>query len=186
MRCLEVSELMSLRLDSDLPSQDEQALQQHLLTCEGCRAEWQTMQRACALFADVELAPPEADLRPRVMTRIRRHDLRLAILRNGVVLLLGTVILISLSLTFWGAASSPVEAFLNTPSLVSAVASIVVGLLGLLSTLLRAAALVVRTLLSSPGSAALLGYLALAGALTLWWVRLASGRARLAPRRRRP
>jgi len=184
MRCQKASELMSLRLDLALLPQDEQALEQHLLTCNSCRAEWQAVQRACELFSDVPLATPATDLSSRVMTSIRRRESRLAMLRNSLVLFLGAVILTALCLSLWMTASSPVEAIVSNPPLVSAIASVLVGLLDVLGTLLRAVALVVQTVLACPSSVALAGYVALAGALTLWWMRLASGRTRLAPRRK--
>jgi len=184
MRCLEASELMSLRLDSNLSSQEEQALQEHLLTCEGCRAEWEAMQRASALFHGATLAAPAPDLFSRVMGGIRLRDLRLAILRNSLFLLLGAVILTALALSLWTTVASPVGAILDNPPLISAVASIVVGLFDLVGTLLRAMALVLRTILACPSSVGLVGYVAAAGALALWWIRLVSGRTRLVPGRK--
>ncbi|HUV93982.1 MAG TPA: zf-HC2 domain-containing protein [Anaerolineae bacterium] len=183
MQCREASEMMSLRLDSELHPQEEQALLQHVLTCDNCQAEWEAIQRACALFRSPTFAPPPPDLSSKVMTRVRRHQSHLATLRNGVALLLAVVILASLCLSFWLVASPPVESVLDNPPLVSAMATIVVGIVTTLVTLLRAVALVVQAVVAAPGCIGLLGYVAVAGALTMWWVRLVSGRRVLAPRR---
>jgi len=185
MRCLKASELMSLHLDSELPPQEEQALQQHLLTCPSCRAEWQTMQQACALFSEVTLIAPAPNLSQRVMAKIRRHESRLAILRNGVVVLLSVLLLAALSFSSWMAAP-PMEVILHSPALVSAIVGILVGAMDVLGTLLRAAALVLQAIVTSPGRIVLLGYVALAGALAIWWIRLVSGRTIPAPTRDRP
>ena len=169
---------MSLRLDLQLRPEEEQALQEHLAACDSCRAEWEAMQRACALFHGVALAGPESDLSSRVMAAIRRRESRFAVLRNGVALALGVVILTALCLSFWMTASSPLEAILRNPPLVSAIASTVVGVIEILGTLLRAGALVVRAILTGPSCVGLMGYIAIAGGLALWWMRLVSGRPR--------
>ncbi len=183
MRCREASEMMSLRLDSELHPQEEQALLQHVLTCDSCRAEWEAIQRACALFRSPTFAAPPPDLSSKVMTRIRRHESQLAILRNGVVLLLGIVILTSFCLSFWLMAAPPIESVLDNPPLVSAMATIVVGVVTTLVTLLRAVALVAQAVVAGPGCIGLLSYVAVAGALAMWWIRLVWGRRGLAPRR---
>ena len=172
--------MMSLQLDSELHPQEEQALRKHVLTCHSCQAEWEAIQRACALFRSPTFAAPPLDLSSRVMTRIRRHESQLAILRNGVVLLLGVVILTSFCLSFWLMAAPSVESVLDNAPLVSAMATIVVGVGTTLVTLLRAVALVAQAVVAGPGSIGLLGYVAVAGALAMWWVRLVWGRRGLA------
>ena len=186
MRCPEASELMSLQLDSALHPEEELALQQHLFTCESCRAEWEAMRRACALFHSLAFAAPGPDLSSRGMASVRRHELRFAIFRNGIALTFGVVILTALCLSFWMTASSPVEVILGNPPLASAIASIVVGVASVLGTLLHAAALVVQAVLTGPGCAVLLGYVAIAGSLTLWWVGLVTRRAWPVPRGKMP
>jgi len=184
MRCREASEMMSLRLDSELHPQEEQALQQHLLMCDSCRAEWEAMECACALFGGVVPTPPPPGLSSRVMAAIGQRESRLAILRNSVALCLGLLILTMLCLSFWITAASPLDTILHSAPLVSAIATMTVGVIDILGTLLRAGALVVRTVLTSPGYVGLMGYVAVAGALVLWWLRIVSGWTRVVRRAR--
>jgi anti-sigma factor RsiW len=50
---------MSLALDGLLEGRDQQRLEQHLVSCSSCRAEWDAMQQVSALFeGSTQVGPP--------------------------------------------------------------------------------------------------------------------------------
>lgn len=172
MRCREASERMSLRLDSALAEGDEQALREHLAGCESCAAQWQMIQRVDALFAQVDLASPPPAFAQQVMGRIQRRSLGLSIVRHGLLLLLGLIILSALTLGPLLAPQSPLATLLHNPSILNALIGTLVRLVDILRTLLRAMGLVWGAILSSPCWIVLLGCTLSVGLLALWWLRL--------------
>ena len=172
MRCLEASELMSLRLDSALAEGEEQVLREHLAGCESCAAEWQMMQRVGTLFAQVDLMPPPPTFTQQVMGRIRRRSVWLSIMRHGLIFFLGLIILSALSLSLLVGPQSLLVAILGNTPLVNAFVGALVRLVDILGTLVRAIGLIWRAIISSPCWMVLAGYLLVAGLLALWWLRL--------------
>jgi len=172
MRCREASELMSLRLDSALAEGDEQTLREHLAGCESCAAQWQMIQRVDVLFAQVDLASPPPAFSQLVMGRIQRRSLGLSIVRHGLLLLLGLIILSALTLGPLLAPQSPLTTLLRNPSILNAFIGTLVRLVDILRTLLRAIGLVWGAILSSPCWIVLLGCTLSVGLMALWWLRL--------------
>ena len=122
MQCREASELMSLRFDSDLSLDEEEALRGHVSGCERCSAEWAWMQRADALFEGVTMAAPPPMLKQAIMARVQRRAAWMVMLRGGMILFLGIVILLGLVIVPMAAFSWPVATVSNSPAAVSAIA----------------------------------------------------------------
>jgi len=175
MRCRIASELMSARLDSRLTEEEEEALRHHMAGCARCRAEWSWVRHADTLFHGVTLATPSPLLADAIMARIQRRAAWMAMLRGGMILFLGVVILLGMVFVPMAAFSGPVATVSNSPATVSVVIGVIVRIAGILSTLLQAGYLVLRALVSSPGIAALVVYAIGAAALVLWWVRVVAG-----------
>lgn len=174
MRCPEASEAMSLRLDLDLSTQQEQAFQEHLVVCERCRSEWQMLQQMDALLAQVGFAIPSPLFTQKVMVKIQRRAAWLNALRAGAVFVLMLVILATLGIAPLITLSFFIGSALSTPSLVAALVGVMMRLLNISSALLRAVALMVEAFLGGPNCLLMIGYLLLAGALVLLWMRLVS------------
>lgn len=69
MDCREIKELIPIYLDGELESQDHRLVAEHLLSCEACRAEAQTIEKSWEMLG--ELDPIEPD--PNYMTRFRKR-----------------------------------------------------------------------------------------------------------------
>ena len=69
MRCEEVLELLSAKLDGELDPQTDAALSRHLETCEECRRIWEVYREMDAGIAALEAEPP-AELYTGVMEKI--------------------------------------------------------------------------------------------------------------------
>lgn len=184
MQCLIASELMSVRFDSHLTEKEEETLQGHMAGCKRCRAEWSWVQRADALFEGVPLATPSPLLAERIMARVQRRAAWMAMLRGGMILFLGIVIILGMVLVPMAALSGPVATVSSSPATVSALVGVVVRIVDILLTLLQAACLILRAVVASPGIAALVAYALGAAVLALWWVRLVAGPGTLTLRKR--
>ena len=169
MHCLEASELLSLQLDTDLSPDAEQSLREHLVSCVPCQLEREKMQRVNALFAQPEFLTPAPVFAQGVMMAVARRRRWLSLLRGGLVVMLGLVILAGLGL-------APLLALMTTaldnPSIINAVVDMVVRLVAVSGTLLRAVGLIIQALCERPGCLYIGAYLALALALSLGWLRL--------------
>lgn len=166
---------MSARLDSQLTGEEEEALQRHLAGCARCRAEWAWLQRADALFAAPPPAVPSPQLAGAIMAKVQRRATVMTMLRGGMILFLGVVIILGMVFIPMAAFSGPVSTVSDSPAMVSALVGVIVRIAGILSTLLQAGYLVLRAVVASPGLAALVVYALGAAALVLWWVRVVAG-----------
>lgn len=175
---------MSERLDHQLTAGDEETLQRHLANCARCRAEWAWMQRADALFQGAALATPSPLLAEMIMARVQRRAGWMAMLRGGMILFLGIVIIVGMVFIPMAAFSGPVTTVSDSPATVSALVGVIVRFAGVLATLAQAAYLVLRAVVASPGIAALVAYALGAAALVLWWVRVVAGPGALTTRKR--
>ena len=171
MHCLEASEGMSLQLDSLLTEDEAQALRSHLKVCGDCRMEWHSMVSACELFEGVEFAAPSSDLADRVLARIRRREMRSSFLRGGAMWLLGLAVLAAAGIV---PLLSTCGLALGNPATMHALVSFTVHAVDILSTLARAVELVVGALFAVPAPLVLVGYVLVAGALALAWMRVVS------------
>ncbi len=179
MQCFDCSEWLSLKLDGLMEREQSVHLQEHLASCETCRAEWEAMQRvASVLEAASEVAPP-LDFTAKVASRLQQREARRRRVRAGIRLLVGSVglwgsaavIIALLFLTVW---QPLVRLFWVDVMLPSArnVASIAL-VLG------RALQAVIRELFSQPTWLVLPCYAIAAFGLIGLWTRVAIG-----PRRR--
>jgi len=85
--------MMSARLDGRLDSAKITLLEDHLVVCSVCQAEWRRLQALDRLLASAPMVRAPARLRVQVMARLgRREQARRAII-GGTALALGTVAL---------------------------------------------------------------------------------------------
>lgn len=98
MRCKQASHLMADRLDGCLDHAEIKELEEHLVACSKCRAEWQKMYALDRLFRSVPMMSAPSHLEARVIARIgRREQARRAIV-GSLVLALGATTLALLTL----------------------------------------------------------------------------------------
>lgn len=169
MLCREASELMSLRLDLALPAQEEAAFQEHLVGCEACRSAWREMQRVNDLFHGAAFAAPPPLLASRIMGKVRRRNRWLAVLRGGALTLLGVVMVLALGLA---PLLTALGAVLDNPSVVSALAGLIVRVAQIAGVVLRAIGLVAQGVFAGPSVFVVISYCALALGLLGVWLRL--------------
>jgi predicted anti-sigma-YlaC factor YlaD len=174
MHCPEASELMSLRLDADLTREQEEAFQEHLAVCEGCRALWQLMQQGDALFAGVAPVAPAPLFTQRVMMRVQRRAAWLRVVRGAMIVFLSLVILAAVVIAPLLVLSTWVAGALGTPALLAALVGVLLRLANIASALLSAAELILRAILFSSGGLYLLGTIIVASVLVYIWARLVS------------
>ena len=98
MFCEQAGEMMSARLDGRLDSAESALLEDHLVACSACQAEWHSLQALDRVLASAPTVRAPARLRVQVMARLsRREQARRAII-GGIALALGTVALALLAL----------------------------------------------------------------------------------------
>ena len=90
MDCRQASAMMSLRLDGRIDSAEDTALDEHLVACGSCRAEWEAMQALDTLFHQATLTPAPVALQASVMAHIRRRDQTRWAITAGLILALGS------------------------------------------------------------------------------------------------
>lgn len=98
MRCRQARDLMAARLDDDLVHEKLVELEEHLVTCSACQAEWQSL---CAVDQLLRSAPSRLapiHLHAQIMARIdRREEARRAVV-GGLALALGATAVALLTL----------------------------------------------------------------------------------------
>jgi len=135
MFCEQAGEMMSARLDGRLDSTEIAFLEDHLVACSACQAEWHSLQALDRVLASAPTVRAPAHLRVQVMARLsRREQARRAII-GGTALALGTVALALLAV-------APVllglfDATGIAPALVSGGPETIVQLLALLGAVSR-------------------------------------------------
>jgi len=172
MHCRRASEVLSERLDSTLSSEESGALESHLANCQHCAEERRMMQLVSRLFDDAKIAEPPPQLATRVMTRVHRHNRRVAFVRIGLIAFLAVIFCLAACLTALLAPSSPLSNVASSPSLVSTFAGAAARMLRLAGTLLNAMGLIAQALIAGPGYTGLIGLAALASLLITVWVRV--------------
>jgi predicted anti-sigma-YlaC factor YlaD len=179
MQCFDCSEWLSLRLDGLIEREQSARLQEHLASCEACRAEWEAMQGVSSVLQAASVVAPPLNFTANVALRLQQRQARRRRVRGGIGLMVGSVglwglaaaILALLFLTVW---QPLVRLFWVDVMLPSArnVASIAL-VLG------RALQAVIRELFSHPRWLLLPGYAMAAFGLIGLWTRVA-----IWPRRR--
>jgi len=89
MGCQQFSAMMSERLDDQLDGAEIAAMNEHLMTCACCQAEWDSMQALDALFAEAQEVPAPCHFQAAVMERIRRRERARRTITTGLMLALG-------------------------------------------------------------------------------------------------
>lgn len=185
MQCPRASELMSLKLDNQLSPGQDKALDQHLSDCETCRFEWQMMRETAELFEDVSLAEPAPMFSDGVMTRVRRRSAWISVLRGGVALVLGIVILLAAGIIPIKALSLVSLRVSSSPLVISTIVGLFVRMVKIIEVLIRAGGLVVGAVFGAPNYIVLLTYALLCVTLSVGWIRLLLWPRPLATQQRR-
>ncbi|MDY6877653.1 MAG: zf-HC2 domain-containing protein [Chloroflexota bacterium] len=98
MFCEQAGEMMSARLDGHLDSTEIAILENHLVSCSACQAEWHSLQALDRALASAPMMRAPVHLRVQIMARLsRKEQVRRAII-GGTALALGTVALALLAL----------------------------------------------------------------------------------------
>jgi len=92
--CLDMEELMSLKLDNLITEAQRQTLEAHLATCAHCAATWEAMQRASALLWSSPMVNAPAGFVENVLAGVERRERARRLWVRG--LLLGGVALVAL------------------------------------------------------------------------------------------
>lgn len=175
MNCQQISQLMSLSLDDALEDTQTSLLQSHLAECPACQAEWAAIQHVSHLLANAPMIAPPPGFTLRVTQRLASRETRRHELFGGAALVMGSLSLSSLIvplvagmiILFWQACTHP--------SLLSRIVYLVTRLVTLFNPLLEAGRLMLTVLLPTPGLLILFAYAVVILALTVVWLRLATG-----------
>ncbi len=176
MRCAEVSELMSLKLDGLATDDDHAGLNAHLAECADCRLAWSALQEVSSLLASATWLEPPADFTRRVMARVeQRHTPRT--IAGAVLLMAASVLVSSLALLPMVALATLVWDMVRQTSVVADGLRTVNDLIYAGGTLLGVVVRLAGTLVESVPAPVLMLYPLMAILLALAWV-LALARAR--------
>jgi predicted anti-sigma-YlaC factor YlaD len=160
---------MSLRLDGALNAEDQAALGQHLVACPDCRQLWAQMQAVSAVLARSSFVAPGPGFSARVMAHIRREQRRVALLRTGGIVLLSALIVGAIAVV-------PLATFVNVgihnPAVVHALLNAGLWFVDIGRTLAGATQAVLRALVLGLSWPVVVGYLMIAVAMLLTWVRV--------------
>jgi anti-sigma factor RsiW len=83
----QMTELMSMALDSLLGDDDQRRLQHHLATCPHCQVEWEAMQQASTLFEQAPMVGPPLGFAVRVERRLNERSKKRRRVFGGVAVL---------------------------------------------------------------------------------------------------
>jgi predicted anti-sigma-YlaC factor YlaD len=172
MQCSRCDELMSLRLDGLLSSDQEQQLQAHLVDCQACREQWAVVSWLSLRLQAEPLATPASDFTARVTARLEQREARRRRLYSSIGICVGSVGLWAVAavavLLLFGVL---VDSSLRTV-LVDVVLSLGQNVLAFVTVLGKALWSVVYAVLTSPAGLLVLGYAVLAAALAALWTRV--------------
>lgn len=74
MKCEEIQELLSLRQDIKISSENESKITEHLAVCEGCRSEDRSLSQVWALLKSWEPIQPSSDFKARFWLILREDE----------------------------------------------------------------------------------------------------------------
>ena len=97
MQCFDCSEWLSLRLDGLVEQEQSARLQEHLASCEVCRAEWEAIQGVSSVLEAASMVAPPLDFTANVALRLQQRQARRRRVRGGIGLMVGSVGLWSLA-----------------------------------------------------------------------------------------
>ena len=176
MNCQEIGQLMSLSLDEALTADKARQLQMHLERCQSCQAKWISMERISQLFADAPLVPPPTGFAAKVSQRLAQREARRWGVLGGVILFMGTISLTVLALPAIISAFMALEQLFSYPTLLSHGPQLMLKLVSIGRTLVKAGWLILTSLFSPSGQPILASYSLAVFALTALWVRLVISR----------
>ncbi|HOG47813.1 MAG TPA: anti-sigma factor [Anaerolineae bacterium] len=175
MRCHEVHEWMSLRLDGCLPAAEERQLEAHLAGCPACTAAWAEWQEIASLFEGAPLALPPEDLTAKVLARV--HKPRWGAFAGSVIAMVAGLGLLG-ALLLWplAGACSAAMTTAQMPGLLGVMAAALAQLLETATLLAGTGRIVLLALLTPHSAAAAMGYALLTMVALMGWLRMVSHR----------
>jgi len=171
MQCSKTSELMSLHLDGLLDSAAQEALDQHLASCQRCQEEWEMFRELSQLFQAAPLAVPAPGFAARVTHRVAKARARREVRRGAVLLAGGLILLLLLALPSL-VGMGMLIGDLSSPTLISTGISALTALLSALRSVGDAVALLLSASLSTPAAILAPAYIAIALVTMFVWVHL--------------
>ncbi len=171
MRCQQVHEWMSLKLDGQLPAGEAQALEAHLGECAGCAETWAQWEEIALIFAGAPVAGPARDLAPLVLERIRQpRPLRMAasLLAIGLGLALLAVLILGPLVTACSMAMTTVQ----MPGLAGTASSVLANLARAAAVVAEGVRLGLRAVLTPRSAAVAAAYACLSVAALAGWLRV--------------
>jgi anti-sigma factor RsiW len=172
MNCQEIGQLMSLSLDEALTPDEARQLQTHLEHCQSCQAKWVSMERISQLFADAPLVPPPTGFAAKVSQRLAQREARRRWVLGGMILCMGIISLVVLVFPAIIGAFTALEQILSCSPLLGYGLQMVLKLVFIGRSLVKAGWLAITALLSPSGQPILASYSLAVFALTALWVRL--------------
>ena len=178
MRCLELREWMSLRLDGRLAAPEAALLEAHLDSCPACSQEWRRWQAVESLFRGAPMAQPPEGLAERVMARLRRRPEAKALGGSVAVMGLGLAIVMAVLVVPLVVALGPaVATAVEAPGVLASACGAAASLVGVVVTVVEAARLLVWAVLNSPSLLVASVYAALALGMRRPWTERTAGRS---------
>lgn len=173
MRCLELHELMSLKLDGRLPADRERLFEAHLDDCPACADEWERWQDVDRLFAGAAMVEPPETLAAQVMMRIQTKAQPIALGRSLLVMVCGLAALtVVLVLPFLLGLCTMGMSAMGSAQALPAVLDVAGGLLGVVRTAAEAVRLFLWALVNSRTAMLAVAYAAVALATLAVWLRV--------------
>ena len=179
MQCEQASELISLKQDVELTTEQEHSLQQHLAVCPECRRLLTQMEYASTLMGGSRILTPRADFTQRVMQQVRRRNHRRAVLGSLGVFVLASVLVSLLLFAPMGVDVNWGET--NTPSMTGTFADGFLQFLGMVSAVVSSLRNVAGSAISSTGTLTVIALLIGGSFLIYLWLdalKLVSARRR--------
>ncbi|MFN3762177.1 MAG: anti-sigma factor family protein [Anaerolineae bacterium] len=94
MECEAALERMMKALDGELPDEEWQALEAHLVACDRCRVRWERLQAAEDVLRHAPILSPPPGFVGRVMAQVDRRRARRRAVFGGLALAAGTVLVL--------------------------------------------------------------------------------------------
>ncbi len=171
MRCQEVREWMSLRLDGSLPADQERQLDLHLDGCAVCAEEWARWQEIASLFEAAPLLQPPEDLTARVLVRIQKPRPRV-IVGGLTVMALGLAVLgLLLVAPLVGTCGMAIRTA-QTPGMLGIVVSVLSALVEFTAIVARVGRTLLLAVMTPQSAAVAMGYAAAFIVALAGWLRL--------------
>jgi hypothetical protein len=171
--CDQYTEWMSLAQDGMLSSTQTRLLHGHMAVCPPCQTTWEAMNLVSQMMHAAPMVAPAPGLALRVQKRLEYHQERRRRAVTGLLLGLGTLVILVLALpSLIGALWLAGQIVLPYP-VIASIESIVSWFSAALRALGDAAWVIIRFVATQPTVRASLAAGAIAGAGSVIWMRLA-------------